>query len=360
MKIHSFLPAILLFLVLPAQATIRTVCNVPSGVAQYNTIQAAIDASSSGDSIFVHGSSVAYAGFTITNKQLVIIGPGWIPDKIVNPAVHINTSISISGAASNNTEMQGFIFDATVNVNSSKPDNLRFIRNGFNESINLNQASTTYSGYLFESNYFNNRQILGIASSIYQNFMLQNNIFWLPSGNGLPTESISNFASSVNVWFNHNLWYGKDQSYTSCFNNTTGVLLTNNIFVRRDAAAGNSNSYFNNNITYVAGNNDPWLSNGNTNGGGNVSNQNPQMADMANILAGNFSPLFNFTIGAGPANNSGDDSKDMGLLYDATGSLNWIISRNSRLPFIYSMIVTTPNVAAGGNVQVTVEARRNN
>jgi len=57
-------------------ATVRTVCNNPSTLAQYNTIQAAITASASGDTIYVHGSPTRYAGFTITDKRLTIIGPG--------------------------------------------------------------------------------------------------------------------------------------------------------------------------------------------------------------------------------------------------------------------------------------------
>ena len=73
----KYLPFIvLLFAVSSANAIIRTVSNTPSTLAQFNNIQAAVDASASGDSIYVHGSPNAYAAFTITNKQLVIIGPG--------------------------------------------------------------------------------------------------------------------------------------------------------------------------------------------------------------------------------------------------------------------------------------------
>ncbi len=54
-------------------ATIRTVSNSPATLAQFSTIQAAVNASASGDTIYVHGSPNAYATFTITNKQLVIM-----------------------------------------------------------------------------------------------------------------------------------------------------------------------------------------------------------------------------------------------------------------------------------------------
>jgi hypothetical protein len=69
------------FMVIIANATILTVNNNPAGFAQYNTIQAAINAAESGDTILVHGSETVYAGFTINNKKLAIIGPGVFPEK---------------------------------------------------------------------------------------------------------------------------------------------------------------------------------------------------------------------------------------------------------------------------------------
>ena len=51
-------------------------------------------------------------------------------------------------------------------------------------------------------------------------------------------------------------------------------------------------------------------------------------------------------------------ARDMGLLYDPTGSLNWTISRNSRLPFIFSMNIVNPTIPQGGTLNVQVEARK--
>ncbi len=165
----------------------------------------------------------------------------------------------------------------------------------------------------------------------------------------------------MNVLFNHNLWFGPSSGSRNCFiSNCRFLTITNNIFVRRDAANQNSFSTFNNNITFNAGVNTPWLSNSNVDAGGNVPNQDPQMVDQASVNAGVDNPLLNFTIAAGPANNSGSDSKDMGLLYDVVGSLNWTTSRTSRLPYIFSMNIINPTIAAGGTLTVQVEARKNN
>ncbi|MBL0132006.1 MAG: hypothetical protein IPP43_13645 [Chitinophagaceae bacterium] len=110
-------------------ATIRTVSNNPGTIAQFNTIQAAVDVSLSGDSIYVHGSPVTYASFTIASKQLTIIGPGFAPDKDLGFLTTVN-GCTINGVASSNTEIQGIKFTTfNVTIGTPTPANLRFFRN---------------------------------------------------------------------------------------------------------------------------------------------------------------------------------------------------------------------------------------
>ncbi len=340
-------------------ATIRTVSNTPSTLAQFNTIQAAINASISGDTVYVHGSPNAYAAFTITNKQLVIIGPGWAPNKNLPLTAEVN-GCTITGASCSNTEIQGIIFNSAVFINIAPPDNLRFIRNRFiNVGVDLTLQPATYSGYLFEGNVFDNATVAANQSSTYQNFLFQNNYFYGKSGS--QDASIAGFTNAVNVLFNHNLWFGPGSVINNCFStNCRFLTLTNNIFVRRNAANAVSSSTFSHNITFNAGTNNPWAVNSNVDLGGNVENQDPQMVNQAAVNAGTNNPLLDFTIAAGPANNSGSDGKDMGLLYDAAGSLNWTISRGSRLPYIFGMNIINPTIAQGGTLTVEVEARKNN
>jgi hypothetical protein len=348
-------------------ATVRTVSNSPATLAQFNTIQAAINASSTGDTIYVHGSPNIYAGFIITGMQLTIIGPGWSPDKNLPLTARIDFACNINGAASSGTEIQGLTFNgsgAVVMQNGVSLNNLRFIRNQFINAgagiVFLSGVATTYTGCLIEGNYFNNSQVQGSSTvNTFQNFLFQDNLFY---ENGTQVSAnISNFITCINVLFDHNLWYGPPSGTRDCFSGTNiGINLTNNIFVRRDAASTLSNSTFTNNLTFNAGNNTPWSSNGNVDGGGNLANTDPQMTDQVSVNAGANNPLLDFTIAAGPANNAGTDGKDMGLLYDVSGSLNWANSRSSRLPRIFSMNVTTPTVPAGGSVSVSVVAKTSN
>ncbi|MFI5132877.1 MAG: hypothetical protein ACHQEB_01010, partial [Chitinophagales bacterium] len=172
-----YLPAIFSLVIVCANATIRTVSNTPSTLAQFNTIQAAVDASSSGDTVYVHGSPNQYASFAITNKQLVIIGPGWSPDKNLPFDAEI-IGCTITGTSCSNTEIQGLVFVGTIAISTNHPDNLRFIRNRFYRlSLQITEGGVSYTGYLFEGNWFDNSQVSAATNSTYQNFLFQNNYF---------------------------------------------------------------------------------------------------------------------------------------------------------------------------------------
>jgi hypothetical protein len=58
-----------------ANATIRTVNNGSVGAGQYTSVQTAVDASTAGDTIYIHGSQTSYGDVTL-NKRLVLIGAG--------------------------------------------------------------------------------------------------------------------------------------------------------------------------------------------------------------------------------------------------------------------------------------------
>jgi hypothetical protein len=346
---------------LQAGATIRTVSNNPNSIAQFSTVQAAVDAAVSGDTILVHGSPNVYQSFTINNKQLVVIGPGWSPNKTLPLTATFVGSISIGGSTASGTELHGLDLNATVNITSGAVNNLRFIRNHiYRNFINLTPSGASgVSGYRFESNWFENG---GVATSSFytnENIIFVNNIFY--DNAALINGNIQGFTNSVNILFDHNLWYGPGSGNRNAFaNNCRFLTLSNNVFVRRNAANHLSGSTFYNNITYLTGNDLPWTQNSNLDGGSNVAGTDPQMVTQTDVNNGVNNPLLDFSIAAGPANNSGSDGKDMGLLYENVGSLNWTNSRTSRLPYIYSMQTNTPTVVPGGSITVTVEARTSN
>jgi hypothetical protein len=339
-------------------ATVRTVNNNPNSLAQFSTIQAAIDVSASGDTIYVHGSNTAYTQFTITGKRLTIIGPGWAPLRSFQVLKATVPSFTF-GLGSDGSEIQGLIIVGQVLCGFNHPNNLRFIRNQFTHQVAMSYGNDTYSGYVFQDNWFDNGQIVANTNSNYINCIFQNNIFYSTSS---MYGNVYGFAICTNVLFDHNLWYGPSSGSSPCFWGSCSLLsITNNIFVRRDASANCTSSTFNNNITFNAGVNNPWAAiYGNSDAGGNVQSQDPQMADQDSVNAGHDNPLLNFTIATGLANNAGTDGKDMGLMYDPSGILNWTNTRMSRIPYIYSMNISNPSIAPGGTLSVQVEARKSN
>lgn len=367
--------AITLCAALGANATVRTVSSNPSTLGQFSTIQAAIDASNSSDTVYVYGSPNTYAGFVIADKVITVIGPGWGPDKNM-PLQAIVDGASIrnspAGGSPDGSELHGLVFTSTVNVcrNAVSGDfgtnNIRLVRCQFNGVVQWDLAS---SGFLVEGCIFYGTQNFNGAAT-YQNFLFQNNMFFFSLC--CLGSQFSALVNSVNIRFDHNLFTSNNNggggTVSAFSSNCRFLTFTNNIFNQVNAGSNVSFSTFNNNITNnitlnsanAAENGTPWAVNSNVNGGGNVANQSPQLAAQASINSGSGNPLLDLTIAAGPANNSGSDGKDMGLLYDVSGSLHWANSRNGRVPRIFSMNITTPSVAPGGTLSVTVDARKSN
>ena len=64
-------------------ATVRTVSNDPLGGAQYNSLQAAVNASSNGDTMLIEGTNIPYGldCHARWNKSITVIGIGFNPQK---------------------------------------------------------------------------------------------------------------------------------------------------------------------------------------------------------------------------------------------------------------------------------------
>ena len=335
-------------------AATRTVSNNPSTIAQFNTIQGAINASASGDTVLVHGSTASYGGFDINNKRIILIGPGFSPD-IQSPLTAIVIgNVIISGSAAKKTEIHGMSFLGSNNYISfpSSIDSLYFYRNVIN-TIYVS-AYTTLTGFVFKGNYFIS-QFSSHPYNIHQNFLFENNVF---ENAGVCLSYFDN-PSSNNIIFNHNLFFSGTGDPANTFTNVTNVHFVNNIFVERNFDATLTQCTFTNNITFNCGPDNPWSINGNTDGGGNIQDMDPQMAAQAAVNNGSAGAISDFTISAGPANNAGSDGKDMGLLYDPIGWNNWIHGRNPRWPSITSMTIVNPVMVAGEMLQMNVGARKN-
>ncbi len=359
-----------------ASAQIHTVNNAEFGGAQFKTIQEAVDAAAHGDTIFIHGSPIEYAAFKQENKRLTFIGPGWAPAKnnpvraVINgvPTV-FNTASAQADATCNGSVYQGLVvmsnFEFAGTSAAALPvNNIRIERCEFRGRIGINIGG---GNYIIEGNYFTG-SVVGFgftANKSYSNFLFQNNVFRIGNFNNGVTSGLNNASNFI---FDHNLFYTNQPgtSGSTVFRNAASKFLTitNNVFVNMDVASDLSQSTFNNNITFYRSDvvvpEAPWLVNDNIDGGGNHHNVNPQLTAQDEVNEGADNPLLDFSIAAGPANDSGTDGKDLGLLFDETGSLNWLNARAARLPFIFSMNITNPTIGPGEELHVEVTAKKQN
>jgi hypothetical protein len=160
------------------RAAIVTVSNMPSPKAQFNTIQAACDAATSGDSIYVMGSPNAYAHFNINNKKLAVFGPGFSPNKETVATVLV-PGCSLTGEGASGSELHGIIFNGEISIGTIGINDLRFVRNRLTTAVRLTPAQHgIFAGYLFEGNWFDNGYIHSNYNYSFSNFLFVNNIFF--------------------------------------------------------------------------------------------------------------------------------------------------------------------------------------
>lgn len=325
-----------------AFATIRTVSNLDAA-AQFSTIQAACDASQSGDSIYVLGSTIEYSGFTINNKKLAVFGPGWSP--FVGNIVF--STCNLTGVGASGSEIHGLSL-YQINILTPNINDVIIYRNKINQ---LNFRYCPINNFLVEGNWFTSF-VIDCQSSSASNTTIRNNIFMaLPGGSGFYG------LNGTNLIIDHNLFYS-GSNLTLFINSASSLIISNNIFNKIDAS-GTSFSTFNNNITYSTSNDIPWTVNNNINAGGNIAGTNPQMAAQSSVDIGIYDPLLDFTIASGPANKSGSDGLDMGLLYDKGLVTNWTRCRAANLPYITEFNVTDQNISTNSYIHFNAKAKSN-
>lgn len=347
-----FIYLVSFFSTLDVFATIRTVSNSPNTLAQFSTIQAAVDASLVGDTVYIHASSIPYAGATIQDKKLTIIGAGWAPQ--TNPNEHSSVLGMAFYGNSHGSTVMGIRFIGEVFVRFM--NNLNFIRNYFqNCGLAFGCIYGVSTNFLIEGNFFNNSYAMwtspGCSSNPadytrLQNSLITNNVFLMNSG----SYAFQHFFESSNVVLDHNLFYGNG----AVFAGSDNFIFKNNIFVNINPTGVKCT--WQNNITYnCGGTNTPWVGGTNVDLGGNIANTNPEMVDQSAVNANTSNPLLDFTILSGPANDSGTDGKDLGLLFDVTGFLNWNHSRNPKLPVVNNLVINS-TTNPGGNLEIHLKA----
>jgi len=344
----SLLAALLLLCACVAHAqTIRRVNNSGLnviGVNVYTTLQAAHDAASSGDIIYLEPTNISYGNLTCV-RPLTIIGNGYFLQQ--NPGLQVDTREAQTGSitfasGSAGSRITGCVINSTLAIGAN---NITVERNylsfattyiGYNPSI----GSVSVSGIVFRQNYVDNGYPIyfyNYTNSTVSNVNITNNFI----GGGITTV------------------YG-------VYNTLSNVLISNNVI---GGLAGSSNYGIqvdnavikNNILTYTGtGNNFTPRNNaysynisGNTAFG--TANGNQQNVSPANIFVGGTASTdgaYQLRTGS-PAIGTGESGTDVGAF---GGALPYRIAGIPNVPTIYQYSQSV----SGNSLNATISTRSNN
>jgi hypothetical protein len=362
MKKLFILSVIILSGVVTTFATKRTVDNTPGSAAQFTTIQAAITASSSGDTILVYGSAYSYAAISI-DKKITLIGSAGFDPEVSNESRPTIGVISFAAhTTANGTVISGFNI-AYINNQGYNVDNIGIYNNYFTGSYGVYFYYGACSNWIIEGNVFQasgqNSFIENYSNTATLNILIKNNYFELLAY----YYYVAAYNNSAFTYRN-NVFVTRNYSGYYLFYGCSNVLLENNIFWVTEPTyidiTGQqcANCVFNNNIIYNSGGGTMTAINsiGNgVSGNNNIMNQDPQFVSFN--AANNYTITENYRLSGGsPGKNAGTDGSDIGLY---GGNYTW---ENRKYPkaFPHQEIfnVINSSVPQGTPVNVNLKARK--
>jgi len=342
---------ILLAITLSVHATVRTVNNGPLSGAQYTSAQEAIDASSDGDTIYLHGSDKSYGDITL-KKRIVLLGAGHsLQETQYNMRSELGTiklNRETSLALPTGSIFKGLYIDQISATNHAYEGVGLSINN-----ITVSRCRITSSFYV-TGNYWiiSNNHISNIQIYNYNNAILTNNIITRLSNSNKPSVLISN-----NIFISG----GYPNCQQPAVSNAT---ITNNFFINPAETFGSysgtnkQNTYSKNIFIY----NDPLnfisLDFPNNSSSGNLNTAYPQFISEIPMLLGdpNIISTYNWNLqSTSIGKNYGTDGTDVGIYGGAYPMPN--LSGAPNIPQMVSVNIQNPFVPKDGILQVNIEAK---
>lgn len=364
-------------------AAVIIVSNNPNVPGQFTSLQAAIDAATPDDTLYVQGSTTSYGDVTIT-KKLSIIGSGMLPDN----TSHLGTTlgnvfyrVSADGTSSSSgSSITGcniyVVYLCVTNVGnnpySTMVNNITVSRNRIS-AIMSNGYGLAYGSYNGIHIYNN---IIGTLAvdRLGGNSVVNNNIFI----NGVQS---TGFLDSGN-WVLANNFVG--EKISNCYNAT----IVNNIIYSAATNYNNNSSnhyssftknlFYSYNFYQFSGdflNNSPNDNTFNTTYG-NILNQNPSFVkytisdpiysySLSNPPSG---PFVDFHLNSdSPGKNYGTDGTDIGIyggttpfVEGATSDSRYRYFPMPAMPQMLDLTITNPSIPANGTLNVNFTAEKKN
>jgi hypothetical protein len=343
-KLTTLLTFAFLLIGLSAYTAVHTVSNTVNSPGQFTSLQAAINAASPGDTIYVSGSPASYGNAEIF-KRLTLIGAGYNPNNQFQfPSTTGTIKLRMGTAMEGNTnpsetEITGLIIStlqAENNING-----IVLNRNEILSSINF-YYNIVVKDWVIKNNIINDIQY---ASKV-TNFVIHNNIFKgrLHEFNS-PTISISN-----------NIFTFKTGAHAFVMDNVNYAIVTNNIYYGKTTDKCNYCT-FNNNISF--GSTYTTFKYANNTGENNLENINPLFVHVPET---DYKADHDYHLqSASQGKNKGTDGKDIGIyggMFPFPGGANrpWQTSPMPAVPQVVKMNVKNSVLPVNGTLQVEIEA----
>lgn len=331
---------------------VLTVDNRPESGAQYDNVQDAIAAASSGDIIYIHPSPTSYGSITL-DKTLTLVGPGHDPSN--SEGLRATLGAITLDANTLNTEIRGLnISSISAYSNGTNAANVHIINNRITTSVRGYYFAGSTNNWVIEGNYFDDSySSIVIYCANMSDLQIRNNIILGRITDPNRTTIVTN-----------NLFIQEDTTGDSMvFSNVgdiTSPIVTNNMFVFTDpdiTALTNSGSTP---VTYT--NCLTWKEAGGValaalSGSGNLDNTNP----LFNNIPTTVSDFYNndYTLGSGsPAIGVGTDGGEIGIF--GRGFPFDIHGRPISMPYPTAMTILNTVVQPGQTLSVDFQASQKN
>lgn len=351
MKNITFILAIFSGTMLCAQTT-HTVDNNPNAGADFTSVQAAIDAATLGDTIYIHPSPVSYGNITV-NKTLHLRGPGHFPEASSGETATLGNVTLNAVIGAPNTTISGLKM-GNVGLGNAQNYSGLVLTNNFMGKVTGSNTLNQANGWVISGNL--------IIVNTFGVIQKGNNSNWVVVNNFIHNQGTSNTwytfvgLNSSDLLRNNIVITNQNSGNATVFQNCLNAVAENNLFLFLGTATGLNNATstitFNNNLTYSY----TGLTLADLPGGENLNNTNPQFVN------GGTTPTFDYTKDFNLSESSagsgyGLDGQDIGIYgnsysYDMRGYPD-------DMPYVTSLVINNPVVGAGGTLNVQFAAEGN-
>lgn len=340
--------------------TTWTVDNRPGTTAQFSSIQAAHDAATAGDFIYIHPSPNTYGGLSI-RKEIHLRGIGHGPE-LANGEHAMLNNISLSRNATEATNASGSSISGleiqTIGDGNEFPfTNILIQNNIISGYFSFYQAYN----YIIQGNVFNSTygNVINFNGTAHANNIISHNIFNIVANTSTTSAIFNNLLSSDTV-SNNLVIMNFNGATNTFFNGCSNPTVNNNMFVLGTTAVissittNNSTINFQNCLTFDYGGGSVAALSG-TN---NLNNMNPKFVNIGTPANPGFLYTNNYKLATGsPAINAGSDGDDLGIY--GQGFLFQMKGYPFDLPYPTKINITNAIVEAGGTLKVNFKAEAN-